>query len=268
MRLGLKLMGLIFLLALAMPGQALKIVNLAEVEGKTFYPGDTVDLGIVLLNNESKQLNLTVEQYLSYAEINPIPLYENVVIGTGNNTMISDFSFDVSEYSKRGTYTHSVRVYEGESLAAEKTTTFSVGGTTQIFSDYNVVICSDSECNDVTSIFDAGKTVYINIESTQNPTIYGYVETPNGSLTNLQFTNGMAEFKPASAGAYEVNVILSKDGFAPDKIEKNITVIGSETVTNLYVPVGEFSFIAILAIVAVAVIILITWILFFKNKGK
>ena len=113
------------LLFLPSSSQALKIVSLGDVGG-TFYPGDSVDLGTVLINNESIDANLKIEQYLAYPGAEPMPLYEEAVIGPGNNTMVSDFSFDVSGNAEAGTYTHSVRVYETSSskLSAEKTTTF------------------------------------------------------------------------------------------------------------------------------------------------
>ncbi|MCX6818149.1 MAG: hypothetical protein NTU57_04805 [Candidatus Aenigmarchaeota archaeon] len=265
----LTLLGLAFsvFIFLAVPSHALKIVNLAEFEGKTFYPSDTVDLGIVLLNNESRQLNLTVEQFLTYPGINPIPLYEQVTIGAGNNTLISDFSFDVYDYSKPGMYIHSVRVYEDEKLVADKTSEFSVKGTIQFFGDYDLITCTDVACSDVTSIFDAGETVYIYLESDENPTIEGYVDRPDGGLTNVFFTNGVTEFVPAYSGEYKVNVILSKDGFSPEKIEKDITVVGSAANLPGSAPV-ETQFIAILAVAAVAAIVIIAAILFFKKKGK
>jgi len=279
---------------LALPVQSLEIVGFEDVTEKTFYSGDFVDLGTVLINNETKGLNLTVEQYIVRPGIPPMPLYEEFVIGAGNDTMVSDMSFEVSEYSASGEYTHVVSVYDAGSgdLKSERVSTFYVSGTNESFSEIDIAICADSSCDDVRPVFLLGETAYIKVECPENPEITGYVNAISGGTTTLDFDGRSASFKANSEGVYMAKIILSKDGFFTETIEKNITFVGEAAKPTYYFcnetedgvcedcPVGEdpdcmkiaemnnfYLPIAIIAAVIVIAGLLAFWILKGK-KGK
>ncbi|MFH1237665.1 MAG: hypothetical protein V1648_04670 [Candidatus Aenigmatarchaeota archaeon] len=252
----------------SVPVYSIEIASFENNEGRTFYPGDVIDLGVVLINNESGQVNLIVEQDVSIPDTVPMPLYEIFVIGPGNNTMIADLSFAVSDNSRPGEYAHMVRVYVGDDLIGEKITLFYINGTTIRFSDYGMVICADEKCDDVKSSFNVGETVYIKVESAQNPIMEGFLDMPDGNHTVMQISGGMAQFIPVSAGTYKINVVLSKDGFAPETIEKEITVTGEMTGESLTGEVPQNPFVWLIVGFAAAVVIAVIAALLRRHKGK
>jgi len=210
---------------LTLPIKALQVAPLAELND-TFYPGDFVDLGIVLINNESRQINLTVEQYILYPELAPMPMYEEITIPPHNDTMITDMSFDVYNESTSGRYVHFVRIYEVDEIIAEKIRMFFVeSGAQDKLSGIMVTVCADSECDDMRPVFVLGETAYIMAEADQNPDISGYVEFPDGNFASLQFADDIATFKAGSAGDYAIRLMLVRDGFDVEEIERNITFV-------------------------------------------
>jgi uncharacterized Zn ribbon protein len=253
---------MIFIL-LTSSAYSLEIVNFQDVNGETFYSGDSVDLGTVLVNNESTQVNITVEQYLIYPGIEPMPLYETFVIEPNNNTMISDLSFDVSEYSKSGTYVHSVRIYESDNVIGEKTTTFYVAGALDSFSDCEAVICYDTACDDVGLVFDAGETVYVKVECPQNSEIKGYL-VYDDTFKDLYFTTGLASFK-ADPDIMNIRVVLSKEGFAEKTIQKEITVTGEMAGGS---PTSILDNNLLIIVFLAAVIVIAGLLAFWKMKGS
>lgn len=242
---------------------SLEIVNFQDANNKTYYLGDFVDLGTVLANNESTQMNVTVEQYLVYPGIEPMPLYETFVIEPGNNTMISDFSFDISEYSKSGKYVHSVKVYESNNIISEKTTTFYVSGTMNSFTNCETIICYDATCDDVGPVFDAGETVYVKVECPENPEIKGYL-IYNDTFKDLYFASGMASFK-ADKDIVNIRVILSKEGFEDKTMQKEITVTGEMAGGS---PTSILDNNLLIIVFLVAVIVIVGLLAFWKMKGS
>lgn len=220
--------GLTFLLLLALPAQSLEIVNFEDVDGETFYLGDFVDLGTVLLNDGNSTLDFLVEQYVLRPGINPMPLYEEFSIGPGGDVMISDMSFEVSTHLFPGEYTYMIRAYSEVELLGEKTKTFQVRGTMQRFSQVDVVVCADSGCGDVRPFFVSGETAYINVDIPENPKIMGDVENSWGGSEKIEFTEGIAEFTPASPGTYTARITVSKSGFLTEILEKDIVFTSEE----------------------------------------
>lgn len=204
---------------------ALKILPLDTIDEVTFYPGDTIDLGIVLFNNESRDVELLVEQYLLYPEAKPMPLYEKVVLPANNHTMITDMSFDVSEISPSGEYNHIIKIYEEGKLIAENQRTFYIQAAEKRFDDVEILICADETCNDIRPVFVLGETVYIKVKSSHNPEIKGFIKSPKGGHINLSFYKNTANFKANSAGEYMLTILLSKDGFASEEINNTIEFV-------------------------------------------
>lgn len=268
MKLKLTSLGFVVFILLATPAYSLEIVSFENVDGETFYPMDFIDLGTVLVNNESVNVNLTVEQYVIYPDMIPMPLHEEFMIEPDNDTMISDLSFEVSEYSTPGEYTHVVSVYESGEIIAEKTSTFYVAGTKDRFSDFGIVICADSECEDVRPVFILGEKAYIRVEGSQSPEIRGYVDYPDGeSFSNLHFSGGFAEFKAVSKGTYTANIVLSRDGFSEEIIERNMTFLeGEEEPAGEITATGGYEYVIAIIIVFIILIIIIG-LFFLKRKG-
>jgi len=222
-------LGLAFVvfLALAMPVQSLEIVSLYDADGETYGPLEFVDLGTVLINDADADVSLFVEQYMVYPGVEPMPLYEEMTIEAGGDDIISDMSFDVLENTRPGAYIHSVKIHDSvtDELLAEKVSRFYVEGTSDRFEDVSIAVCENPECNSVTSVFVLGETAYFRVASPENPDIEGYVYN-NGDPSTLYFSGeGVAEFRPFSAGVYTANVILSKDGFEDEVVEKDITFL-------------------------------------------
>jgi len=277
---------------LALPVKALQVVPLAELN-ETFYPGDFVDLGIVMINNESRQINLTVEQYILYPGLAPMPFFEEITIPPQNDTMITDMSFDIFNESTSGQYAHVVRIYKEDKIIAEKIRMFFVeSGAQDKLSGIMVTVCADSECDDMRPVFVLGETAYIMAEADQNPDISGYVEFPDGNFASLQFADDIATFNAGSAGDYAIRLMLVRDGFDVEEIERNITFVKEAAKSTYYFcnetkdgvcetcPVGEdpdcmkiaemndfYLPIAIIAAVIVIAGLLAFWILKGK-KGK
>ncbi|MCK5017714.1 MAG: hypothetical protein KAS32_11685 [Candidatus Peribacteraceae bacterium] len=210
-------------LVLSMPVQSLEIVSFMEVDGDTFWPFDSVDLGMVIINDESRSVVLFVEQYIVYPKTPPMPLLEEMTIAGNGDEMISDLSFEVSEYSEAGEYDHVVRVYEDDEMVLEKTSTFYIYGTTGKLEGFTSTICADHGCTDVRPVFELGETAYIFVECPNIPQVSGYVDYPDGSSEHLVFSGDVAKLKPVLGGVYTANIILSKEGFTDEVIEKEIT---------------------------------------------
>lgn len=211
--------------------QAVEIVNFEDIEDRVFYPGDFVDLGTVIVNNEDKTANLIIEQYVIYPGIDPKPLLEEITIPPNNYTMISDLSFEVFENSIPGKYSYIVTIYENDELITEKIVNFYIENTEQELEDAEVMICGDPNCENIKTIFYMNETAYILANPFEGTEIIGYVEyvgKDNKNLINLFFDGGIAEFRPQTPGIYEINILFSKEGFSPKIIEKNITFIREE----------------------------------------
>jgi hypothetical protein len=221
------LLGLVVFILLASPAYSLETIGFEEVDGETLYSGDFVDLGIVLFNDESSEINLTVKQYVVHPGISPMPLYQEIVIEPGEDTMISDLSFFVTDYTKSGEYKYVLVIYDSESmeLVTKKTSVFQVSGTSKRFTGTELTICADPACDDLRPVFLLGEIAYIFLQSRENPQITGYVVSSEGERTDLDFEDGSAEFKGSSEDVYTANIELSKEGFLTENIEKDITFV-------------------------------------------
>lgn len=234
MKRNMMIAGLVVFLLLAVPAQSLEIVPFKNVDGGTFYPFDFVDLGTALVNDEGSPIEVTVEQYIIYPRLPPMPLNEQFTIDPGDDVMPSDLSFSVLQYMTPGDYTHVVVVYRDGELLAEKTRVFRVAGTHNSFSEINVKVCADPACNDLRPVFVSGEKAYIKVECPENPSITGYIDYQDWTFTDLSFSGGLAEFRPPSAGTYTVNIILSKNGFSREIIEKEVTFLAEEPKSTYY----------------------------------
>lgn len=212
------------LLASPLGAESLEIIGLENIDGVTFYPYDFIDLGAVIVNDGDSDMNLVVEQYVDYPGSDPMPLYEEVSIKADGNEMISDLSFSVSEYSVMGDYYHYVRVYDSWGVITERVRTFSVDGTGKKMNDYEVGICGDPGCSEIKTTFILGETAYLVVDN-HGAYIGGYIDYNDYSFSDLYFSDGVAEFSPASPGRFTANIVLSQEGFLDEIVEKEITFV-------------------------------------------
>ena len=253
---------------LPVTAQPLEIAGFENIENQKFYYGDHVDVRTVLVNNGSTPVSLSVEQYVTNPVTDPIPINEIFTIDADNYTIISDLSFDVSEYSKTGTYTHVVKVYDDNNIVGQKITTFYIEGLKESLNYYQIAVCSDDKCKDVTSIFDISDKIYIKAESREQAGVTGYITLPDGNTQNLFFADGMAEFEPRINGTHELSVIFFNDNSDTEKIESKITVTGEMTGESLTGEVSQNPLVWLLVGFAAAVVIAVIAALLRRNKCK
>lgn len=106
---------------------------------------------------------------------------------------------------------------------------------------FKTLTCKDSSCENEAKIFYLGEDIYFKyVSEPSNPVISGHVTYPDGTVQDISIPSSI---KASQIGTYELNIIVSKDGYKTlnQNIQFGVIEKPAEIATIAPRPIEEYS---------------------------
>lgn len=195
-----------------------------------FKPGDEIKAGIIFTNNFSQQIKgILTCGFVSYDNtLPPMPKAQEINLAPGEKINF-DCSMMVGETMPNGLYKAMAEARdENNNLIAENTKEFSItGAKKEIKAD--LLVCKNENCDTNQAVFLRGEIVYLKlITNILDLEIKSLLEdNKTKEKSDLIFKDSKARITAVKDGSYMVKIILNKNGYSEQIIQKDFAVINA-----------------------------------------
>lgn len=200
-----------------------------------FKPGDEIKVDIIFTNNFSQQIKgILTCGFVSYDNtLPPMPKMLEINLAPGEKINF-DCSMMAGETMPDGLYKAMAEARdENNNLIAENTKEFSItGAKKEIKAD--LLVCKNENCDTNQAVFSRGETVHLKlITNILDLEIKSSMEdNKTKEKSDLIFKNNKARITAAKEGSYMVNLILNKNGYSEQIMQKDFAVISEPAKIN------------------------------------
>ena len=196
-----------------------------------FKPGNEIEAKVVFTNNYSKQLKGRL--FCNFADLNqklpPMPYVEEINLAQGQKSKTFIFTMTIGETMPEGIWQAEVEIRdENNNLIVKNYKQFLVTGTKKEI-NADLLICVDIDCKDNKAVFIKGETVYLKLNTSliDLQINAGIQDSQTQNQQAVIFNNNVAQVKAEQQASYIINLILNKDGYSEQNIQKNFAVINA-----------------------------------------
>ncbi|MBN2043191.1 MAG: hypothetical protein JW754_05295 [Candidatus Aenigmarchaeota archaeon] len=226
------LVALICFSLLIVPG-AFAEVSTPAASGGTFVTEDHIDLSCTFTNDlYNETTSFIIESALISPGMSILPSIGSVTLAPSESHEITDFSFTVTDTIPSGSYSLLVNVVKDNELVETSNFEFTIQGTTSAFSNLNLQVCGDLECNDPRKIHNISEGLaFIRVFSTDSPELSGTVLYPDGTTADITFIEDFGEVWFSQLGTYRLYILAAKDGYESETMETEFYVVKGDSIS-------------------------------------